>query len=169
MYQQTFAHDKAMNMCSVFGCQSVAHANLRLCKHHKAIRGLTDAPLAPPKRRKKKLPRGKFGNGHGYVMVWVRPQFPGAFAYGSAGKWAIMEHRKIMGDMIGRAVLPGETVHHINGIRDDNRPENLELWVSSHPSGQRVSDQLAWARMIVDRYDGLNLSHHNSHGDKTAC
>ncbi len=47
---------------------------------------------------------------------------------------------------------PGESVHHLNGIRDDNRPENLELWTRPQPSGIHVSDAIAWAREILERY-----------------
>jgi endogenous inhibitor of DNA gyrase (YacG/DUF329 family) len=81
--------------------------------------------------------------GDGYVVVRI-PDHPSAQANG----W-IMEHRMLMEEQLGRQLLPHESVHHKNTVRDDNRLENLELWCGptrgAQPYGGRVSDITAFA------------------------
>jgi hypothetical protein len=57
-----------------------------------------------------------------------------------------------MSEHLDRPLYEDETVHHANGVRDDNRVSNLELWSHSHPAGQRVEDKLAWAYEMIERY-----------------
>lgn len=73
----------------------------------------------------------KWTNWYGYILVKVGP--------GSKG-WKY-EHRVVMEGLLGRELRPGETVHHINGIKSVNAPDNLELWGKlRQPNGIRLSD-----------------------------
>lgn len=83
--------------------------------------------------------KGGRRNAFGYVEVWT-------------GRKYEREHRAVIERHIGRKLLPHESVHHINGVKDDNQIENLELWSSSHPSGQRVQDKVTWAKEILALY-----------------
>ncbi len=53
---------------------------------------------------------------------------------------------------LGRYLIQGETVHHINGLKDDNNIENLELWTTNHPSGVRVVDAIERAIELLREY-----------------
>lgn len=91
--------------------------------------------------------RGAFVNKDGYRLIRVPVTRPGAYSSGY-----MPEHRYVMEQHLGRSLLPGENVHHINGVKTDNRIENLELWISKQPKGQRVEDVVAWSLEMLSRY-----------------
>jgi hypothetical protein len=68
------------------------------------------------------------------------------------GKGYVFEHILVMEMILGRHLALDETVHHRNGVRNDNRPENLELWTRPQPPGIRAADAIIWAREILARY-----------------
>jgi hypothetical protein len=80
------------------------------------------------------------------------------YVYLSVRKRRRPAHQLVMERMLGRRLHPGETPHHRNGQRDDNRPENLDLWSTSQPSGQRVADKVAWALELLALYAPETLS-----------
>lgn len=125
------------DVCSVGDCNRIIEAQRLCAKHYGRWRrtGRLDASL---------YGEGSIKNGYKMVSCTGHPN--------ARRDGRIFEHRLAMSEVLGRPLLTGENVHHINGDRLDNRPENLELWITFQPSGQRVSDLLAWAQEVCRRY-----------------
>lgn len=118
---------RASEICLAEGCSEPVKLNKRgqgqgYCGGHYGTRGRNYRPVG-----------ARYTKPDGYVVIKI-----------DEGNF-ISEHRHVMEQRLGRQLLPGETVHHINGVRDDNRIENLELWYSPQPYGQRVEDLLRYA------------------------
>ena len=170
----------SMPLCSFGGCWNKARSKkLGLCDGHN-MQKLQDKPLKPLMRGGYKtmyclFPECKNKNkcrgwcwGH-YEQVFKkqiepkplkkRNKIQGRWRYNSEGyvlrisnKKRILQHRAVMEQYIERSLLAHENIHHKNGIRDDNRIENLELWTKSQPPGCRVSDKIAWCKEFLADY-----------------
>lgn len=125
-----------VNICTVGGCDKKVHCK-GLCPMHHQRKLKTGSIDRQPHWRKPN------GSGHineqGYKVLRIKDRI-------------IPEHRYVMEKFLNRQLDSFETVHHINGDRLDNRIENLELWSSRHPRGQRVEDKIEWAIELLKQY-----------------
>lgn len=131
-------------LCQVPNCDRLRYCRDWCHAHYKRVQLYGDPQIDKPLQQR--INKG-FTIFEGYRFVRVKGKKVG-------------EHRLVMEEHLGRPLFPDETVHHENGVRDDNRIENLELWSSMHPAGQRTRDLLDWANTIQERY---------GHNEKAKC
>ena|ERR1035441_7845319 len=125
--------------CSLEGCTNkMGRRNTGLCHTHNSRLVKHGSPRLITEGRN--FP----GDGHTNVGGYREIRVNGS---------KIFEHRYVMQELLGRPLYPHETVHHINGVRDDNRIENLELWSQSQPPGQRIDDKISWMIDFLSQYN----------------
>lgn len=125
---------KPRSYCTVAGCDRKNFGRGLCSLHYKRVRN-HGSPEKPPRLRR------PFYNSNGYI-----------YEYEDGRRQGRLQHRIIMERKLGRPLAAHESVHHKNGIKDDNRPENLELWARWQPNGCRVEDLVAFAKAILERY-----------------
>lgn len=128
--------------CSIVGCHNLIDARSMCSKHYATARRHGD-PLHPTRKLRKKGEGTININGYIYIQKQGVKKF---------------EHRWVMEEHLGRELYEHENVHHKNGVCDDNRIENLELWSTSQPSGQRIEDKVEWAIEILELYASDRLA-----------
>lgn len=82
----------------------------------------------------------------GYRILMM-PEHPNAMKGGR-----LLEHTYVMSLHLGRPLKKGEFVHHRNGIKCDNRIDNLELWTTVQPNGVRVKDLISFCTHFLSLY-----------------
>jgi hypothetical protein len=81
---------------------------------------------------------GKHIDRKGYVFIKVDPKRPFSVTMAIGKGEYVLEHRLVMAEKLGRPLKKSETVHHIDGDRGNNSPENLQLRQGNHGSGVKM-------------------------------
>lgn len=140
------AEPRILGPCVVNGCPKPrAFRASGLCRMHD-YRLKAHGSVGPVGRIRGPQGAGTINN-HGYRMLPL-----GRVAGKKGQRKQIGEHRLVMEQHLGRDLYDFESVHHLNGVRDDNRLENLELWTKAQPYGQRPDDLASW---LVQHYPEL--------------
>lgn len=129
-------------VCVMEDCTNKHLAKGFCSKHYRAFKAWLDKDRSVEYRSQQKPSKDK----NGYVLLYM-PDHPNASVNGQYS-----QHRLIMEQKLGRHLVKGENVHHKNGIRNDNRPENLEVWNTVQPRGQRIEDKVEYAMEILKLY-----------------
>ncbi|MFF8556606.1 hypothetical protein ACF058_27725 [Streptomyces sp. NPDC015501] len=140
---------KQTGWCHAPGCTDPSRAKNMCAAHYRRL-----ALGQPLSEKKKYAPAGAgYVNGGGYRVIRVNGR-------------SVMEHRHFVQELLGRTLLATETVHHVNGVKTDNRTDgplvedeqgrwrsgNLELWSHAHPYGQEIGPKSDWARGWLAAY-----------------
>lgn len=132
-------------------CRKLKHTNKCLSCNADIYKYSSYCTSCATKGKVKKSRGNRVLHSKGYVLI-RDPDHPRA----SGGY--VLEHILVMEKVLGRYIEREETIHHINGLKEDNRPENLELFTSAHPTGSRVSDLVIYAKEILTKYEPESLA-----------
>lgn len=147
-----------MKLCSFYGCAEPVHAKGRCNKHYHWLK--KERKMKPCACGCGELTAYQFKHGHHTRLFSSEEQSRrgrmnsgdalrdkgNGTGYRKTGQRH--EHRVVAEIKIGRPLKPGEIVHHLNGNKRDNRPENLEVMTQSQHTKLHHAEMLARRKAI---------------------